>query len=91
MARIPVETRGPLIALSVQDHYVEVRTARNTLLLMRLSDAMQEARAADGLQIHRRTGLRSIRSLRSSALETERWSHCQMARSAPPAAATSQH
>ena len=54
MARIPLETRGPLIALSVQDHYVEVRTTKGThLLLMRLSDAMQEARAADGLQIHR--------------------------------------
>ena len=52
--RLPVERRGVLVALSVEDHYVRVRTTRGeTLLLMRLSDAMRETAPTPGLQVHR--------------------------------------
>lgn len=52
LARLPLEKRGPLISLSVQDHYTEVTTVKGThLVLIRLSDAMAEA--GEGLQIHR--------------------------------------
>lgn len=52
--RLPVDKRGDLISLSVQDHYVEaVTTAGSTLLLMRLSDAMAETGGVVGLQVHR--------------------------------------
>ena len=52
LARVPAHLRGPLLSLSVQDHYTEVRTVKGThLVLIRLSDAIAEA--GDGLQIHR--------------------------------------
>lgn len=54
MDRLPPAIRGPLIRLSVQDHYVEVETTRGkTLVLMRLSDAIKETEGVAGLQIHR--------------------------------------
>ncbi len=54
LERLDVTRRGPLISLSVQDHYVEVVTAKGrTLVLMRLSDAISETAGADGVQIHR--------------------------------------
>lgn len=50
--RLPVEKRGTLIRIEVQDHYVLVVTTRGEeLILMRLADAMAEAGA--GQQIHR--------------------------------------
>ena len=52
--RLPFDKRGPLLALSVSDHYVEVRTSKgHELLLMRLSDAIRETAPEPGLQIHR--------------------------------------
>ena len=52
--RLPYAKRGALIALSAQDHYVGVHTARGTeMLLMRMSDAIKEAGPTVGLQIHR--------------------------------------
>jgi len=54
LERLPLPQRGPLLSLSVADHYVDVVTARgHALLLMRLSDAIGEARPTLGLQIHR--------------------------------------
>ncbi|MCW1932118.1 LytTR family DNA-binding domain-containing protein [Pararhodobacter zhoushanensis] len=54
MARLPLDKRGALISLSVQDHYVEVVTLRGReLLLMRLSDAIAETGGDVGLQVHR--------------------------------------
>lgn len=54
LERIPHPQRGALLALSVQDHYVEVITEKGTsLVLMRLSDAIKETGAVVGLQIHR--------------------------------------
>lgn len=54
MDRLELNKRGALISLTVQDHYVEVTTtAGSSLLLMRLADAIREASAVNGLQIHR--------------------------------------
>lgn len=52
--RLPVQTRGALISISVSDHYVDVVTSRGSaLVLMRLGDAISEADGVPGLQIHR--------------------------------------
>lgn len=52
--RLPLPQRGRLLALSVKDHYVEVRTDRGTtLVLIRLSDAIGETGGVAGVQIHR--------------------------------------
>lgn len=54
LARLPLDKRGALVSLSVQDHYVDVVTTRGRdLLLMRLSDAIAEAEGCPGLQVHR--------------------------------------
>lgn len=54
LARLPLEKRGALIALSAEDHYVRVTTTAGTeLVLMRLSDAMAEVGQTQGLQVHR--------------------------------------
>ena len=52
--RLPHDRRGNLLALSAEDHYTRVRTSGGeTLLLMRLSDAIKEAEPTVGLQVHR--------------------------------------
>jgi len=52
--RLPLDKRGPLIAMSVQDHYVQVATTKGTeLILIRLTDAMAEVGDTPGLQVHR--------------------------------------
>lgn len=52
--RLPLDKRGPLVALSAEDHYVRVTTTKGTeLLLMRLSDAIKEVGEQAGLQTHR--------------------------------------
>jgi len=52
--RIPFDKRGPLVALSVEDHYVRVRTTKGEeMVLMRLADAIKETGAVGGLQVHR--------------------------------------
>ncbi|MGR3433301.1 MAG: LytTR family DNA-binding domain-containing protein [Shimia sp.] len=54
MARLPLEARGPLVALCAEDHYVRVRTAAGeALVLMRLGDAVTEAAPTPGLRTHR--------------------------------------
>jgi hypothetical protein len=54
LERIPHPLRGRLVALTVEDHYVEVITEKGkALVLMRLSDAIKETGAAKGVQIHR--------------------------------------
>jgi hypothetical protein len=53
LGRLPLEKRGVLICLSVQDHYVDVVTSKGReMLLLRLSDAIRETGDA-GLQVHR--------------------------------------
>ena len=52
--RLPFDKRGPLVSLSVQDHYVDVTTTKGSeLVLMRLSDAIKETSPVNGLQTHR--------------------------------------
>jgi hypothetical protein len=54
LQRVPLEKRGALLALSVEDHYVKVHTSNGTeMLLMRLSDAMREVGDLRGAQVHR--------------------------------------
>lgn len=54
LERLEFAKRGPLVSLSVQDHYVEVVTTRGaSLILMRLSDAIRETGADTGMQVHR--------------------------------------
>lgn len=52
--RLPYDKRGPLVALSVEDHYVRVRTTKGEdMILMRLADAIREVGDTRGLQVHR--------------------------------------
>lgn len=52
--RLALDKRGALLALSVEDHYVRVRTTKGEdILLMRLSDAIKETGDTRGLQVHR--------------------------------------
>ncbi|MCZ7453084.1 MULTISPECIES: LytTR family DNA-binding domain-containing protein [Rhizobium/Agrobacterium group] len=52
--RLEPERRGPLLRLSVQDHYTEVVTTRGCqLVLLRFADAMKEIGDTKGLQVHR--------------------------------------
>lgn len=52
--RLPLDKRGALVSLSVEDHYVQVTTTRGReMLLMRLRDAIGETDPVPGLQVHR--------------------------------------
>lgn len=52
--RLPPELGTDLVSLSMADHYVEVRTTRNTtMVLMRFADAMSELANYPGERIHR--------------------------------------
>lgn len=52
--RLAFDKRGALVSLSVEDHYVRVRTTQGEeMLLMRLGDAIREVGATNGLQVHR--------------------------------------
>ena len=54
LERIPPQQRGGLVALIVEDHYVNVVTERGrALVLMRLADAIRETGNVQGLQVHR--------------------------------------
>ena len=52
--RLPARSRGDLLHLRMQDHYVEVHTAAGSeMLLLRFRDALREVEDIDGLQVHR--------------------------------------
>ncbi len=54
LERLQPRLRGKLLYLSMQDHYVEVVTDKGSeLILMRMSDAVDETVPVEGLQIHR--------------------------------------
>jgi len=54
MLRLPPEKRGELLYMSMQDHYVEIVTAKGReLVLLRLADAIIEAGSTNGIQVHR--------------------------------------
>ncbi len=74
--RLPLDRRGALLALSAEDHYVRVATrSGDTLVLLRLSDAMRETGDLPGLQVHRshwvaRDAVRAVRRSGDGALLT---------------------
>tara|TARA_B100001167_G_C16763181_1_gene302622 strand:- start:53 stop:901 length:849 start_codon:yes stop_codon:yes gene_type:complete len=52
--RIEPELRGPLLHLTVRDHYVDITTTKgSSAILMRLSDAIAETEGFAGIQVHR--------------------------------------
>lgn len=54
LARLKPQNRGPLVRLSVEDHYTDVVTTRgHELVLLRFSDALKELGTIPGLQVHR--------------------------------------
>lgn len=54
MRRLPAKLGTDLMCLSMEDHYVRVHTRQgDTLLLMRMSDAIQELEGYGGAQVHR--------------------------------------
>lgn len=54
LERVPLEKRAPLVSISVEDHYVRVRTTKGeAMILMRLGDAIREVGETPGLQVHR--------------------------------------
>ncbi len=54
MERLPHAKRGPVLHMTMQDHYVSVTTNKGTeLVLMRMADAVAALAKEDGLQIHR--------------------------------------
>jgi len=54
LARLKPENRGPVLRLTVQDHYTEVVTSRGReLVLLRFADAIRETGAIEGMQLHR--------------------------------------
>lgn len=54
LERLPLDKRGALIALSVEDHYVRVRTTKGEdMILMRLADAIRETGDTQGDRVHR--------------------------------------
>jgi hypothetical protein len=54
LRRVPLATRAPLVRIEAQDHYLNIVTTKgNALIMMRLSDAVDELEGADGLLVHR--------------------------------------
>ncbi len=54
LARLPLDKRGLLLAITAEDHYITVITTKGReMLLMRLADAIAEAAPVAGLHIHR--------------------------------------
>lgn len=54
LERLPHDKRGPLVAISAEDHYVRVRTIRGEeMVLMRLTDAIAQTHPARGIRVHR--------------------------------------
>ena len=52
--RLPKSLGTEVISLQAQDHYVDVKTTEgNELILIRLSDAINELGEAEGIQVHR--------------------------------------
>ncbi|MGX5722004.1 LytTR family DNA-binding domain-containing protein [Shinella zoogloeoides] len=54
LRRLRPENRGPILHMTVADHYTEVTTSRGReLILLRFSDAVEEVGGTPGLQVHR--------------------------------------
>ncbi|MDF1726616.1 MAG: LytTR family DNA-binding domain-containing protein [Sulfitobacter sp.] len=54
LRRLPFERRAPLVRLEAQDHYLKVVTAKGeSLILLRMGEAVEELSGVPGLQVHR--------------------------------------
>ena len=54
LSRLPDRLGEDLLHLHMQDHYVEVATAKgHELVLLRFRDALREVESLDGMQVHR--------------------------------------
>ncbi|WP_411032870.1 LytTR family DNA-binding domain-containing protein [Shinella sp. BYT-45] len=54
LRRLKPENRGPILHITVADHYTEVTTSRGReLILLRFSDALEEIGGTPGLRVHR--------------------------------------
>jgi hypothetical protein len=54
LRRLKPENRGPILHMTVADHYTDVMTSRGReLILLRFSDALEELGGTPGLQVHR--------------------------------------
>lgn len=52
--RLPFDKRGPLVSLTVEDHYVNIRTTKGQeMVLIRLADAIGEVGDTPGARVHR--------------------------------------
>ena len=52
--RLPFDKRAPLVAISVEDHYVRIQTTKGEdMILLRLADAIREVGDTHGTQVHR--------------------------------------
>ena len=71
LQRLPLDKRAALVALSVEDHYVRVRTRKGEeMVLMRLADAMREVAIPPARRSTDRTGWPSARCARRAATAT---------------------
>lgn len=54
MEKVPLEKRGQLLCLEMDDHYLNIHTNKGThMALMRFKDALALLEGCDGLQTHR--------------------------------------
>ncbi|WP_162798635.1 LytTR family DNA-binding domain-containing protein [Sulfitobacter sp. SK012] len=54
LGRLPFDKRGDLVALSSEDHYTLIQTTKGeSLVLIRLTDAIKEAEPTKGIRVHR--------------------------------------
>jgi len=90
--RLPPHLGRELLALEMEDHYVRVHTAMgNTLLLMRMRDAVAELDGLDGYQVHRSWWIarkavdRDLQDGRNVRLQLKNGLEAPVARSTVPA------
>ena len=68
LERVPLPQRGKLLALMVEDHYVDIVTDKGkTLVLMRLADAIRETGGSRASRSTARTGSPATPSSKSTA------------------------
>lgn len=54
LRRVPISVRGPLVRIEAQDHYLNVITTKGAaLILMRMSEAVDELQGTEGIVVHR--------------------------------------
>lgn len=68
LGRLPPEIGSEILSIETEDHYLRVHTARgNTLILMRMADAVALLDSSLGAQVHRRWWVAEAAVVRSRA------------------------